>query len=193
LLGLRRSDTEAVCALLGLEPWHDPTNGIGVPEVGAAPLRSRVRHQVLPVLEDVLGPGVAAALSRTAALLREDAEALDEAAALLLAQASGGAPAVGDVPVTSTAVLVGVLAGAPAAVRRRALRLALLDAGSPAGSLTREHVLGVDALVTDWHGQGPLDLPGRVTVRRRCGRLELRTGGAERRPGRPRPEESCTR
>ena len=40
---------------------------------------SRVRHTVLPLLEDELGPGVAEALARTADLLRDDAEHLDDA------------------------------------------------------------------------------------------------------------------
>ncbi len=31
----------------------------------------------------------------------------------------------------------------------------------------------LDALVTDWHGQGPVDLPGPVSGRRDCGRLLL--------------------
>src|SRR5659263_112932 len=83
LLGLRRADTIAACAALGLEPWHDPTNIPTDPGVG--PLRSRVRAHVLPVLEHTLGPGVAQALARTADQLREDADALDALAADLLA------------------------------------------------------------------------------------------------------------
>ena len=40
--------------------------------------RVRVRQNVLPVLETQLGPGIADALARTAAQLREDAEAFEE-------------------------------------------------------------------------------------------------------------------
>ena len=46
--------------------------------------RSRVRHRVLPVLEEELGPGVTAALARTADQLRADVEALDDLAAASL-------------------------------------------------------------------------------------------------------------
>ena len=49
---------------------------------------------------------------------------------------------------------VAALAALPAAVRRRVLRLAALRAGVPAGSLAAVHLLAIDALVTDWHGQG---------------------------------------
>ena len=66
-----------------------------------------------------------------------------------------------------------MLAAEPVAVRRRALLAAARRAGSPAGSLGRAHVLALDALLTAWHGQGPVSLPGGVEARRDCGRLLL--------------------
>ena len=51
--------------------WDDPWN------TDPAYTRVRLRTEVLPLLEDVLGGGVAPALARTAALLREDLDALD--------------------------------------------------------------------------------------------------------------------
>jgi tRNA(Ile)-lysidine synthase len=71
-LGLRRATTEAACAALGLTPWRDPHN------TDPSFQRARLRHEVLPLLEDVLQGGVVEALGRTAGLLREDLEALDE-------------------------------------------------------------------------------------------------------------------
>ncbi|WP_426594261.1 tRNA lysidine(34) synthetase TilS [Cellulomonas sp. McL0617] len=160
LLGLRRADTEAACAAQGLTAWQDPTNDGSRPD---APLRSRVRTEVLPTLDRVLGPGVAQALARTAAQLREDADALDGLAGELLAELRTHAAGLD----------VDALANAPDAIRRRALRTAMIEAGSPAGALSRAHVLAVDALVTDWHGQGPVALPGGVAARRAYGRLAL--------------------
>ncbi|MGV8977867.1 MAG: tRNA lysidine(34) synthetase TilS [Cellulomonas sp.] len=178
LLGLRRTDTLAACSALGLDPWHDPTNVPGGP--GAGPLRARVRAHVLPVLEDTLGPGVAQALARTADQLREDADALDALAADLLAASlvaddapvvfPDGAPGP-DRPGT-VRLDVETLAAAAPALRRRVLRAAAIRAGAPAGSVHRTHVLALDALLTHWHGQGPLDLPGIRAVRA-CGRLML--------------------
>ena len=155
LLDLPRTATVRACADQGLEPWHDPAN------TDPAYTRSRVRA-LMPQLEAALGPGFAAALARTAALAREDADALDAQAGALLAAASD--PGV---------LEVGVLAAAPDAVRRRALRAAARAAGSPAGALGRRHVLALDALVTRWRGQGPVHLPGGVGARRACGRLVL--------------------
>lgn len=234
LLGLRRATTEAACAALGLAPWHDPTNGRdasddrdapddraagggGEPARGALPLRSRVRRDALPVLEDVLGPGVAEALARTADALAESADALDALAADLLGAAlvadaadEGGESGVagsgvaapgaaasddgksGGVPPGVVVLDVAVLAAAPAAVRRRALHTAAVRAGVPAGALARSHVLAVDGLVTDWHGQGDAHLPGARAARRACGRLYLGRLGAhapDRGRGAPGPSD----
>jgi tRNA(Ile)-lysidine synthase len=167
-LGQPRRTTEEVCTALDLEPWHDPTNR---PGDGPAPLRSRVRHEVLPVLREVLGPGVPEALARTADQLREDADLLDHLAVQVLGEARGGGA---DRDVAADLDLdVTVLLAAPAPLRRRALRAALVDAGVPAGSLHLSHVLAVEALVTQWHGQGAVALPGGREVRRRCGRLTV--------------------
>ena len=165
LLGLRRADTLAACAALDLQPWHDPTNDGAHAD---ASLRSRVRDDALPTLERVLGPGVAEALARSAAQLRDDADLLDALADDLLAAAR-------------TADGAGRRAScdeAPPRSARRALRSAAIAAGSPAGALGRAHVLAVDALVTDWHGQGPVALPGGIAVSRACGRLALDTAPA---------------
>jgi tRNA(Ile)-lysidine synthase len=109
---------------------------------------------------------VAEALARTAGQLREDADVLEALAADLLEAATVGPDELD----------VGTLAAAPPALRTRAVRAALLRAGCPAGAVTREHVLRCDALVTAWHGQGPVHLPGRVEARRACGRLSLARG-----------------
>lgn len=62
---------EAAAADPRLQPWADPHN------VDAGFARVRVRHEVLPVLEAALGPGIVEALARTATLARSDADALD--------------------------------------------------------------------------------------------------------------------
>jgi tRNA(Ile)-lysidine synthase len=64
----------------------------------------------------------------------------------------------------------------PTAVRRRVLRLAAVEAGSPPGELFRSHLLALDGLVTAWRGQRCLDLPGPVSVSRVQGELHLRPG-----------------
>lgn len=164
LLDVPRSDTVTACQVEGIVFWSDPHN------VDPGFARARVRARVLPVLEDELGPGVAATLARTADQLREDMDFLDD---LAESDWSGLRAADGSLAVDA-------LGSRPAALRRRVLRLAALAAGAPASELFREHVLALDALVTDWHGQRWIDLPGPVRGVRRAGRILL-----EREPSPP--------
>jgi tRNA(Ile)-lysidine synthase len=143
LLQTSRATTRAACAEAGLTPWEDPHN------TDVAYSRVRVRQRVLPVLEAELGPGVAAALARSAAQLREDADALDALT-----------PLTGE---------IAELSALPGALRTRALkRWAEQACGS---AVTTAHVQALRALVDDWRGQGPVALPGGVQVLRRDGRL----------------------
>nr|WP_216647970.1 tRNA lysidine(34) synthetase TilS [Isoptericola chiayiensis] len=179
LLGLRREQTERVCAVEGLVPWRDPTNEPGP----TAPLRSRVRGRLLPVLGEVLGPGAVEALARSADQLRDDADALDELAAELLSAARTAAAACATAGGGDEVVLdVAVLADAPAALRRRALRGAALAVGCPPGTTTARHVDALDALVVAWRGQGEVHLPGDARAARACGRLFLRPASSGARP-----------
>ena len=157
LLGVRRTTTRAACAAQGLVPWDDPHNA------DDRYTRVRVRRNVLPVLEAELGPGVAAALARTAAQLREDSEAfaemIEETIEDIVEHAEAG-----------ISVSVGALAANPAALRHRIIRHVV--ASEFGTSLSRAHTLEVARLVTDWSGQGPIDLPG-CRARRIGGRIEF--------------------
>ncbi|MDL4813797.1 tRNA lysidine(34) synthetase TilS [Actinomadura opuntiae] len=159
LLELDRITMRRACLAMGLEPWDDPHND------DPAYTRVRVRHQALPVLEETIGPGVAEALARTARMLRDDADALDELAARAydeLRSAEDG---------YSVALRADGLEELPRAVRTRVLRMAAVKAGSPPGTLAAVHVDAMDRLVTAWHGQRHVDLPGGLRAFRRYGRL----------------------
>lgn len=153
-LGLARETTQSACRDQQLTFWDDPQN--------ADPAFTRVRaRQALADLEDDLGPGVTAALARTAAQLREDAQVLEQLAceahhALKVAAQRKG---VGGIEVTG-------LHSQPRAIRTRVWRLLAIEAGSPPGQLTAAHVEAMDALLTRWHGQGPVHLPGAIAVTR---------------------------
>jgi tRNA(Ile)-lysidine synthase len=157
LLTLSREQTQRACLALGLTAWDDPHN------VDPRFARVRVRHRVLPVMEQELGPGVAAALARTAQLARDDADALEALAAELSRE----------VRLTPGRWAVDRLRSAAPAVRSRVLRIAAVEAGCPPTELFAVHVRALERLLTDWHGQGPVDLPGSVQGRRRDGVLEI--------------------
>jgi tRNA(Ile)-lysidine synthase len=161
LLGVRRAVTHAACEELGLTPWQDPHN------VDRRFTRSRLRAEVLPLLEDVLGGGVAEALARTATALREDTEILDALAAQALAEIG-----------TEGALDTARLAALPEALRRRVIRGWLLAGG--ATGLTDKQIRGVDTLITAWRGQGGVAVGSplrnqRLIAGRRDGMLTLHT------------------
>lgn len=77
LIGLRRQQTVEVCARLGIEPFDDPSN--------ASPLhrRNRVRHELIPLLNDIAQRDVVPILCRQAELFADDRDLLDALAAEL--------------------------------------------------------------------------------------------------------------
>jgi len=135
LLGVRRALTGAACAELGLSPWLDPHNS------DQRFTRARLRSEVLPLLEDVLGGGVAQALARTATALRENTELIDVLAAQAL-------PA----DTVDTGLDAAVLAALSGPVRRAVIRRWMLAGGGR--GLTDLQIRAVDRLVTAWRGQG---------------------------------------
>ncbi|MCY1142561.1 tRNA lysidine(34) synthetase TilS [Actinoplanes sp. Pm04-4] len=147
LLDVARADTRKSCAALGLAPWEDPHNS------DPAFARSRVRGAALPALVEALGPAVVANLARSAELIAADNEELDRLA---------GAAASVD---------VSDLSAMSRAIRRRVLHSWALRLGAPGGALSHRHVAALDALVTQWHGQGPVHLPGGIQVARERGVL----------------------
>ena len=152
LLGVARATTVAACEAAGLTAWVDPHN--------SDPAYGRVRARaLLPVLETELGPGAVAALARSADLLREDADALDD----LATEARGE---LGPGWIEAAALL-----RLPKAIRTRVWRLLALEAGCSPGGLISSHIDSLDTLVTCWRGQGPIDLPGHVQGSRTDGRV----------------------
>jgi tRNA(Ile)-lysidine synthase len=159
LLGVRRGVTHAACEELGLSAWQDPHN------TDRRFTRTRLRHEVLPLMEEVLGGGVAEALARTATALRADTELIDS----LIVQA-----------MTTSATAEGLdtrmLTALPDPVRRGVIRSWLLAGG--AIGLTDKQIRGVDTLVTAWRGQGGVAVGStlrnqRLVARRSGGLLTL--------------------
>lgn len=164
LLGLSRDVTTRACAAQDLPVWIDPHNS------DARFARVRVRDTVLPTLERELGPGVTAALARTAEQARADADALDALAAAELTRLVGTSTAAerGELELPAYAI-----AELPTAIGSRVVRSWLITAGAPATDLSYRHVLAVIELVTSWHGQAWAELPGGLRVTRRDGRLRV--------------------
>jgi tRNA(Ile)-lysidine synthase len=119
ILALRRAETEAVCATLGIDPVRDASNGTW------PGWRNRVREELLPLAADIAGRDVAPLLARTAALLRAEHDILDALA--------------DDLDATDAKAV----AAAHPALARRALRRWLTQSGYPPDADAIERVLAV--------------------------------------------------
>jgi tRNA(Ile)-lysidine synthase len=154
MLGLRRTTLLEACAAQGLTPWEDPHN------IDARYARARVRSSALPALVEALGPGVVGNLAQTAAQLAADSSYLDALAASAYQRCRSDA-----------GLSVDALRALPDALRGRVLHTWALELGATAAALGHRHVAALDALVTEWHGQGPTALPGGIEVHRQGGLL----------------------
>ncbi|WP_067509183.1 tRNA lysidine(34) synthetase TilS [Actinoplanes sp. TFC3] len=154
LLDASRADTREACAALGLTAWEDPHNR------DSSYARARVRSSALPALTEVLGAGVVGNLARSASLIAADGDFLDGVANAALAASRG-----------SMGLLVSELSGVHVAVRGRVLHAWCRELGVPGSALSHRHVAALDALITDWHGQGHTVLPSGIAVARRSGEL----------------------
>lgn len=167
LLGwARRAETEAYCLERGIVPRVDAMNR------DERYARVRVRRNLLPLMQTFNGR-IVEALARTAQLLREDSAALELVAAELLCQAS--AESVGkegeQQAQTVSPLRVEVLSGAPAALRRRALRQWIARGRGDLRRLEMAHLLAVENLLCGERGGRRIELPGGASVRRKRGLL----------------------
>ncbi len=165
LLEVPRADLAAVCARLGLSPIVDPMN--------ADPAHRRVwlRREVIPALETGAARDLREVLARQAVVARADSDLLDSLAGELLARAGGGKHDAG--------LEAAVLAAAPEALARRAVRLWLGPPPPPAAH--------VEAIVAVVRGERrAVELPGGIEVSRAGGRLHpRRIQGADSQPDAP--------
>lgn len=162
LLWARRIETEDYCRLRKVEFLRDEMNE------DQKFARVKVRKQLLPLMQS-FNNRVVEALSRTAAQLREDGAVLFNDSGDLLRRASLS----DDEDETERRALdVTLLAGAPPALRRRALRQWLTEARGSARRLEMVHLVAVEGLLTRAGGK-VVELPGGGRVRRKRNRLEF--------------------
>ena len=155
-LHLSREVVRNSLSLIGIEPWDDPMN------YSDKFLRSKVRHNLLPVIKEVLGESSFAAIDRTAIQVRDDNKALDLICKDVMTLNN-----------IETSAPVTALEMQPKAIRTRIIRAMILNAGAPAASVAYSHIEAVNQLVENWHGQGAVALPGKLRALRINSRIEI--------------------
>jgi hypoxanthine phosphoribosyltransferase len=154
ILGLRRSETHALCAAVGLVPVCDESND------DPAFVRNRIRHELLPLCAQVAGRDPVPLLARQAGVLRDEVALLDSLAAQRLPD-----------PADARAV-----AAAERPLARRALRHWLRVAG---GGEHPPSLAEVDRTLAVAAGAAVgTELSGGRRVRRTGGRLRVEPGRA---------------
>jgi tRNA(Ile)-lysidine synthase len=157
LLDVRRAELRAYLAARKLPFREDATNAdLSIP-------RNRVRHQLIPYLEEHFSPGIAEVLAREAAIARDDearlsVEAIDLVGSLVL-QTSG--PEQPDAPLKIDA---GALTSLPPALAARVARLAL-ERGAPGRFAGYEQVERLLEFARSARPGSAMSLPGQQAVR----------------------------
>ncbi len=146
-LHIRKKELVEALKKEGITFWEDPAN------TDYKFLRAKVRHELMPKIIEVLGDSAIEALDRTSDLLKEDNEALDSIAEQNYKN-------------LNKELKVEELAKLPSAIRKRIIKIASLEAGVIPGPFSFEHIEAIDALVTNWRGQGNVDLPGFIQASR---------------------------
>ncbi len=142
-LHIRKQELVKALEKEGITYWQDPAN------TNYKFLRAKVRHELMPKLIEVLGDSAIDSLDKTSGLLKEDNEALD-------------AIAIENYEKLNKELNVEILVNMPAAIRKRMIKIAALDSGVNPGPFSFEHIEAIDTLVTNWRGQGNVDLPGFI-------------------------------
>ena len=187
-LALRRADMLNICEAEGVAPWNDPTN------TDQTLMRARIRHTILPFLQEHLGGDVALSLARTAAVAGPDAEYLDALAAAEYARLKLPAGVhLPDIPGADTvpgnhstdaapeepAPVIIALNRAETAALHPALRMRVLALATRAAQGENpgfERLQALDEFVAEHATAGPVQLPGHVSAYRRRRVHDPRTG-----------------
>ena len=149
--------------LRGSAAWDDPTNGPDVGDSGGNeplpanyPLRSRIRHDLMPYLASFAGSDVVSKLALGARLAEDDRAYLDDVAQRVCEQG---------VTVNNGEIIIDVraLQSQDIAIRRRVIVRSLAEAGI---SCMARQVEGIDRLICDWHGQKGVNLPSGYSAYR---------------------------
>ncbi len=165
-LELTRADTTAICQKAGLQWWDDPTNAENLASLETVetfetaettdtaettetiettesdepyPLRSRIRQQLIPYINEFSGKNIVSGLAHQAQQAQEDRDFIEQAAAKLLEQA------VIEKTDRDITLNLKVLKEAHPAIRKRVIAAAVKEI-NPSG-VTKHSVEIVDSLI----------------------------------------------
>jgi len=175
LIEIRRDDLRSFLVERKQEWREDATNR------DTQRLRARVRHRLLPELEENFSPSITDRLCDLASLARDDEDfwsaLVEERHQRLISRtAKGFSVDVNELlfPIPDLPRQKGAASNSCHALTQRLVRRLYADAAHTEGQLTRHHVEQVILLAEHGSSGRKLELPGGVTVEREFGRLIFR-------------------
>lgn len=160
LLNISRAEIEDYLTARGLSYREDSSNR------DTAFLRNRIRHELLPLLQQY-NPAVRGCLTTTAALLSDENELLKQLTEEIAARACR---LDGDMAVCN----IRILSEAPLALRRRFFRLVLERLLGSLDHFSNRHIMALEQLVSSPRPNASLNLPHGITALREYDRLVIR-------------------
>ena len=156
-LGITREQTTAICRDLGISWWDDPTNGDHISQGERLPrdypLRSRIRHDLMPLLDDIAGGDMAGHLAQYTDIAARDRDYLESKALVVYDSVVTPEETGGSLGCSLDAKAMFSL---PAAIRIRVIAMVCANLGIAASI---QHIESIERLIVDWHGQGVVSLP----------------------------------
>lgn len=192
LLQITRDETTGICEDFSIKWWDDPTNGDCVPKNQELhknyPLRSRVRHTLIPYISHFFNANIVNLLSRGAKLAQDDLEYInsqvddvvskvmtvnfysstfndsdskhcDNCACDNCASDNCASSITSDNKNIEITLDVKTLKDFHISIRRRVIARALSLMNLRFSS---SHITSIDELISNWHGQKPVSLPCNV-------------------------------
>ena len=168
LINLKRLETTNICKDLGIEWWDDPTNGdltpsnVDLPK--AYPLRSRIRHTLMPYISRFFASDMTLLLAKGAKFAQDDLDYINSQVNLVEKEAIVKEDC-------KVKIKLATLANSHISIRRRIVARALSAAGIRFSS---NHIESIDELITNWHGQKPIALPEGYEASRKSQTITIR-------------------
>lgn len=179
IIELSREDTTGICKDLGIDWWDDPTNGDLVSSDSLSdeyPLRSRVRHNLMPYISKFFNANMVQVLARGARLAQDDLDyiniCVDEVVDRVVTVRNSSDMKEATPAALSATIDAKTLAKNHAAIRRRVVARALAELNL---RFSARHVEAIDSLISDWHGQKPITLPNCYLAERKSNTVTIST------------------
>lgn len=170
IIELTREDTTGICEDLGIAWWDDPTNGDNISKTQELcenyPLRSRIRHTLMPYLSHFLKANMVTLLSKGAKLAQDDLDYINSKVDEAYSKVT-----IIDENEQIVSLEAKKLEQYHPAIRRRIIARALT---ALCLRFSSSHVQAIDELCTNWHGQKPFSLPNHYEASRRAKHIVIR-------------------